>query len=169
MIFSKTKPEFLTRFDLFAIEYIGKYVSGFKRIGFIIPLSLLYSSRLAASLSLLSMGTVLLDCCIRDRGDKYIVVYDNYNIFDNYYYPIGYIEGRNNYITSWMIAPSYQKKGVGMKILKDYLKDNVKDRDTYHLKTSRLLDTFYMKDKLNIKNIMTNNYYNYTYECYLPN
>jgi hypothetical protein len=170
MIISKQTPEFPEKLDLFTIEYICKYISVFKKIGIIIPVSALYSYRLSASLTLLSLVTVFLDCCIRDRGNNYVIIYDklpdiegitSYNLTS-----VGYIEGNNNYITSWMVLPCYQKKGIDKKLLDEYLKTYAKKKKTYYFKTSRLLDLFYMKDTFNIKDIMTSNYYNYTIECY---
>jgi GNAT superfamily N-acetyltransferase len=65
-----------------------------------------------------------------------------------------------------MVLPSYQKKGIGKQLLDEYLKTYAKKKKTYYFNSTRLLDLFYMKDKFNIKNIMTTNYYNYTIECY---
>ena len=171
MIIYKQNPGFSTKLDLFIIEYICKYISGFKKIGFIIFLSVLYSYRLAGSLTFLSLVTVLLDCCIRDRGKDYIIIYDEFPEIDgvtndSILSSIGYIEGTGNYITSWMILPCYQKQGIGKQLLDEYLTTYVNKKKTYYFKTSRLLDSFYMKDKFNIKNIKTFNYYNYTIECY---
>tara|TARA_B100000161_G_C33318757_1_gene310481 strand:+ start:23 stop:538 length:516 start_codon:yes stop_codon:yes gene_type:complete len=171
MIISKQTPEFPAKLDLFTIEYICKYISGFKKIGFIIPLSAFISYKLSASLTLLSLVTVFLDCCIRDRGNNYVIIYDKLpdieGITDYTVSSVGYIEGNSNYITSWMVLPCYQKKGIGKQLLDEYLKTYAKKKKTYYFNTSRLLDLFYMKDKFNIKNIMTTNYYNYTIECYI--
>jgi len=81
-------------------------------------------------------------------------------------WPVAYVEGTGNHITSMMVYPPYQGHGLGRRMLKDYLDLYAENYDTYWFKTSRSSDTFYMTNRLNMKKMTTNNWYNYKIECY---
>ena len=170
MIVSKTNPNFFTKLDLFAIEYICKYIFVFKKLGFMLPLSLFYSYRLTASLSLAGFIGVFLNCCLRQKGHNYVIMYDKLPDIEmnksHILTSIGYIEGNGDFITSRMVYPCYQKKGISKELLNKYREEYIKDKKTYYFKTNPLLESFYMKHKFNIKNITTTNYFNYIFECY---
>ena len=106
----------MLRFQLFCIEYSAKYVSSFEKWWWILTISCIYSWMTPFYLVLLGSGILVIDCCYRDRGEDNLVMYVDiprvtYVIINpnthtpTTSYPIGYIEGTSNYITSMMVLP----------------------------------------------------------------
>jgi GNAT superfamily N-acetyltransferase len=165
------------RFQLSCVEYSAKWVTTIDKWWFILPLSCIYSWLSPLYLVLVSSVILLVDCSYRDRGEHKLIMYLDHptisyivmnedEITSPSPWPVAYVEGTGNHITSMMVYPPYQGHGLGRRMLKDYLDLYAENYDTYWFKTSRSFDTFYMTNRLNMKKMTTNNWYNYKIECY---
>ena len=86
-----------------------------------------------------------------------------------YYYGnklIGFINGDDNYIKKCMVLPKYQNKGIGKKLISEYLNRYCHGYDYYYFKTSIFMDTFYIYKNYKESKMYTNNYI--IYYIYVP-
>jgi len=100
----------------------------------------------------------------KDVNITYVV--DDKKLINISQYPIAYVEGTGNYITSMMVLPWHQGEGIGKRLLHDYLELYSKDSDTFRFKTSRSFDSYYISKRMNVKDKRTTNCYSYSIECY---